>query len=158
MGFVGDVIDGDGSSSAQCVPLFSGSAGGLYVAGHAHRTRRFGSLPLKFLILGAVTPEQQDEALDELRIACGRDAWRPSRTTPFELPTASSSIVVIDQVADLSTDDQQTLLQWIDTHRDAMVLSFGTNAMFRMVTNGKFSASLYYRLNIITLSVDDEAA
>ena len=120
--------------------------------------RRFGALPVNFLILGAVTPEQRDEALDALRTAAGRDAWRLPQTTRFELPLVPRSVVVIDQVADLSTDDQHALLRWLDKQRDAVVLSFGTNAMFRLVTDGKFLARLYYRLNIITLTVDDEAA
>jgi hypothetical protein len=120
--------------------------------------RRFGGLPLNFLILGAVTSEQRDEALDVLRTAAGRDAWRPPQTTPFELPIVPRRIVVIDRAADLSTDDQQALLRWLDLHGDAMVLSFATNEMFRLMMNGEFSERLYYRLNIITLSVDDEAA
>jgi hypothetical protein len=121
--------------------------------------RRFGGLRVNVLILGAVTSEQRDDALGELRAAAGRHSWRPSRTTPFELPIDDpSSIVVINQVEDLSTDDQQALLQWLDQHCDTMVLSFATNEMFRLVTNGTFSDRLFYRLNIITLRVDDRAA
>jgi hypothetical protein len=121
--------------------------------------RRFAGFRVNFLILGAVTSEQRDEVLGELRAAVGRDPWRPAPATPFELPLDEpSGIVVINNVEDLSTHDQQTFLAWLDEHRDAMVLSFGTNEMFRQVKNGKFSASLYYRLNIITLNVDDEAA
>ena len=63
-----------------------------------------------------------------------------------------------DQLADLSTDDQQALLRWLDEHRDAMVLSFATNAIFRLMTDGKFSERLFYRLNSITLSVDEDTA
>jgi transcriptional regulator of acetoin/glycerol metabolism len=103
--------------------------------------RRCGGLSLNVLILGSVTAEQRDEVLDELRTAAGRD-----------------DIVVIDQLADLSTDDQQALLRWLDQHRDAMVLSFATNAIFRLMTDGKFSERLFYRLNSITLSVDEETA
>lgn len=103
--------------------------------------RRCGGLSLNVLILGSVTAEQRDEVLDELRTAAGRD-----------------DIVVIDQLADLSTDDQQALLRWLDQHRDAMVLSFATNAIFRLMTTDKFSERLFYRLNSITLSVDEETA
>jgi transcriptional regulator of acetoin/glycerol metabolism len=105
--------------------------------------RRCGGLSLNVLILGSVTAEQRDEVLDELRTAAGRDA---------------GSIVVIDRLADLSTADQQALLRWLDEHRDAMVLSFATNAIFRLMTDGKFSERLFYRLNSITLSVDEETA
>jgi hypothetical protein len=120
--------------------------------------RRFGGLPLNFLILGAVTAEQRDESLDALRAATGRYAWRPLQTTPFELPIVPSCIVVIDQLADLSTDDQQAPLRWLDQHRDAMVLSFATHTILGLVTNGQFSKRLFYRLNSITLSVDEETA
>jgi hypothetical protein len=120
--------------------------------------RRCGGLSLNVLILGSVTAEQRDEVLDELRTAAGRDAWRPPQTTPIELPIVPGSIVVIDQLADLSTDDQQALLRWLDQHRDAMVLSFATHTILGLVTNGQFSKRLFYRLNSITLSVDEETA
>jgi transcriptional regulator of aromatic amino acid metabolism len=67
-------------------------------------------------------------------------------------------MVVIDDVAALSPDDQHALLHWLDRHRDAMVLSFAANPVFPLVTNGTFLEGLFYRLNIITLTVDDEAA
>jgi transcriptional regulator of aromatic amino acid metabolism len=67
-------------------------------------------------------------------------------------------MVVIDDVAALSPDDQHALLQWLDRERDAMVLSFAVNPVFPLVTNGTFLERLFYRLNIITLTVDDEAA
>jgi hypothetical protein len=120
--------------------------------------RRCGGLSLNVLILGSVTAEQRDEVLDELRTAAGRDAWRPPQATPIELPIVPGSIVVIDQLADLSTADQQALLRWLDQHRDAVVLSFATNAIFRLMTAGEFSERLFYRLNSITLSVDEETA
>jgi len=121
--------------------------------------RRFaGGSSLKFFILGEVTPEQRNEALHELRTACGRDACRPQGTTPFELPAVPTSMVVIDDVAALSPDDQRALLHWLDRHRDAMVLSFAVNPVFPQVTDGTFLEGLFYRLNIITLTVDDEAA
>jgi hypothetical protein len=120
--------------------------------------RRFaGGSPLNFLILGKVTSEQRNQALHELRTACGRDACRPQGTTPFELPTVPTSMVVIDDVAALSAADQHALLLWLDRHPDAMVLSFAENAVFPLVTNGTFLERLFYRLNIITLTVDDEA-
>jgi len=75
----------------------------------------------------------------------------------FKLPTVSTSIlVVIDEVADIATDDQQRLLQWLEHHPDAMVLSFAINPIFPLVEQGKFSERLYYRLNVITLNVNDD--
>jgi transcriptional regulator of aromatic amino acid metabolism len=67
-------------------------------------------------------------------------------------------MVVIDDVAALSPDDQHALLHWLDRHGDTIVLSFAVNPVFPLVTSGTFLEELFYRLNIITLTVDDEAA
>jgi hypothetical protein len=121
--------------------------------------RRFAcESPPKLFIIGEVTSEQRNEALDELRTACGRDACRPQGTTPFELPSVPTSMVIIDDVAALSPDDQHALLHWLDRHLDAIVLSFAENPVFPLVTNGTFLEQLFYRLNIVTLTVDDKAA
>ncbi len=80
---------------------------------------------------------------------CSRVLCKPQRS--------SCCIVVIDQVADLSADDQQALFHWLARHHDAMVLSFTEKPLFPLVMHGKFSERLFYRLNMLTLSVDDEA-
>jgi len=117
-----------------------------------------GRLPLNVLILGVVTPEQRAEALRALRAGGERDAYYFQRGTALELPIVSSTIiVVIDEVADVSIDDQQTLLQWLEQHRDAMVLSFATRPVFPLVAQDKFVERLYYRLNVMTLHVNDVA-
>jgi hypothetical protein len=116
-------------------------------------------LPFNVLILGTVTPEQRAEALQELRAGSGRDAYYPQRRIAFELPLVSSNIiVVIDEVADVSTDDQRMLLHWLEQHRDAMVLSFAKNAIFPLVEHGKCLERLYYHLNVMTLNANDDAA
>jgi transcriptional regulator of acetoin/glycerol metabolism len=121
--------------------------------------RRFAdALPVNILILGAVTSEQRDEALFELRAAHGRDASHPQRTMPFTLPRIPNTIVVIEEIADLSTDHQQMLHWWLDRHREGMVLSFAVNPVFPLVSRGVFSEKLFYRLNMITLSVDEQPA
>ena len=113
------------------------------------------ALPINILIVGAVTSEQRDEALFELRAAHGRDAHYPQRTMPFTLPRNPTTIVVIEEVADLSPGHQQTLLWWLGRHREGMVLSFAVNPVFPLVSRGVLSENLFYRLNMITLSVDD---
>jgi hypothetical protein len=118
-----------------------------------------GRSPLSVLILGPVTPEQRAQALQELRAGCDRDAYYPQRSIAFELPIVETSIiVVIDEVADISSDDQQTLLQWLEQHRGAMVLSFATKPIFPLVVQSNFLERLYYRLNVMTLHVNDDAA
>jgi len=75
----------------------------------------------------------------------------------FELPTVSTPIIVaIDRVAELSPDDQQRLVQWLEQHPDAMVLSFTTHPIFPLVEQGKFLDRLYYRLNVMALTVNDD--
>ena len=118
--------------------------------------RRFADrLPLNILIVGAVTSEQRDEALFGLRAAHGRDASHPQRTMPFTLPNVPTTVVVIEEVAELSTDHQQMLLWWLERHRESMVLSFARNPLFPLVSQGTLSEKLFYRLNMITLSVDE---
>ena len=120
--------------------------------------RRFAdALPLNILIVGVVTSEQRDEALFEIRAAHGLDAHYPQRTMPFSLPLIPTTIVVIEEVSGLSTDHQQTLLRWLERHREVMVLSFASNPVFPLVSRGVLSEQLFYRLNVITLNVDDEA-
>jgi len=118
-----------------------------------------GSLPFNVLILGTVAPEQRAEVLQELRAASERDAYYPQRRIAFDLPIVSTNImVVIDEVAELSTYDQQILLQWLEQHRDAMVLSFAIDAIFPLMEQGKYLERLYYCLNVMTLNVNDAAA
>lgn len=82
-----------------------------------------GRLPSSVLIVGKVSPEQRAGALEELCAWSQREAYHPQRMA-FKLPNVSTCIlVVIDEVADIATDNQQTLLQWLEHHRDAMVLS-----------------------------------
>ena len=116
-----------------------------------------GRLPSSVLIVGTVSPEQRAGALKELCAWCQRDVYHPQRMA-FKLPNVSTSIlVVIDEVADIATDDQQRLLQWLEHHPDAMVLSFAINPIFPLVEQGKFLERLYYRLNVMTLNVNDDA-
>ena len=115
-----------------------------------------GRLPSSVLIVGRVSPEQRAAPLEELCAWCQRDVYHPQRMA-FKLPNVSTSILfVIDEVADIATDDQQRLLQWLEHHPDAMVLSFAINPIFPLVEQGKFSERLYYRLNVITLNVNDD--
>ena len=115
-----------------------------------------GRLPSSVLIVGTVSPEQRAGPLEELCAWCQRDVYHPQRMA-FKLPDVSSSIlVVIDEVADIATDDQERLLQWLEHHPDAMVLSFAINPIFPLVEQGTVLERLYYRLNVITLNVNDD--
>jgi hypothetical protein len=117
-----------------------------------------GGSPPNLLILGEVPSREREEVLHAICGACGRDAYHPQDTPSFELPPVSTSIVIIDDALALSADDQHALLHWLDRHRDATVLSFAEQSMFPLVMQGRVSEKLFYRLNMMTLSVDDEAS
>jgi hypothetical protein len=98
-----------------------------------------GRSPLSVLILGPVTPEQRAQALQELRAGCVRHAYYPQRSMTFNLPIVTTNIIVVtDKMADISSDEQQALLQWLEQHRGAMVLSFATKLIFPLVVQDKF--------------------
>ena len=59
-------------------------------------------------------------------------------------------------IIDLSTGHQHMLHWWLDQHREGMVLSFAVNPVFPLVSRGVLSEKLFYRLNMITLSVDEQ--
>ena len=48
--------------------------------------------------------------------------------------------------------------QWLEQHRDAIALSFAAKPIFPLVAQDKFLERLYYRLNVMTLDVNDDAA
>jgi hypothetical protein len=119
--------------------------------------RRFAGGPSpRLFIVGEVSSQLRNALLDEVWSASGRDACRPQATIPFRLPTDSTSRLIIDDVGALSPDDQQALLHWLDRHLDAMVLSFAGTTVFPLVTNGMFLERLFYRLNIVTVTIDGQ--
>jgi Sigma-54 interaction domain len=74
-----------------------------------------------------------------------------------EFPTAPTGSLIVHDVARLTPDHQQQLLDWIDDpSRNARVIATSTGPVFPDVKGGTFSDSLYYRLNTFTVMLTGE--
>ncbi|HEY7169557.1 MAG TPA: sigma 54-interacting transcriptional regulator [Vicinamibacterales bacterium] len=71
---------------------------------------------------------------------------------PLALPNAHT--VVVRDVAALTSDQQRTLLDWMNARRSRVqIISATTEGLFAKVTAGLFNEQLYYRLNTVMLHV-----
>jgi len=71
-----------------------------------------------------------------------------------ELPAASSGALVLRDVAALGRQEQTQLFRWLDDpHGPKQVVSTTADPLFPWVARGHFDEALYYRLNVIRLSV-----
>ena len=70
------------------------------------------------------------------------------------LPAEARLLVVLDDVNGLSAHDQQRLLRWIDDTQP-QILSFAREQLYPMVTAGRFRDALFYRLNVVSLAVEE---
>jgi hypothetical protein len=79
--------------------------------------------------------------------------WTCSQSLP-ELPATSSGALVLRDVAALGRPEQTRLLRWLDDrHGPKQVVSTTAHPLFSSVARGRFDDALYYRLNVIRLSV-----
>jgi hypothetical protein len=79
--------------------------------------------------------------------------WKP-RGAPFEVPAGEVGALILQDVYDLSTQEQSRLLAWIDANPDVQIVSTTAYRLFALVARRRFDAALYYRLNVILLNVD----
>jgi len=71
-----------------------------------------------------------------------------------EFPAAASGAVVLRDVAALCRPGQTRLFKWLDDpHGPKQVVSTSAHPLFPSVARGHFDEALYYRLNVIRLSV-----
>jgi sigma-54-interacting transcriptional regulator len=71
-----------------------------------------------------------------------------------EFPAASSGALVLRDVAALGRQEQTRLFRWLDDpHGPKQVVSTTARPLFASVARGHFDEALYYRLNVIRLSV-----
>lgn len=69
-----------------------------------------------------------------------------------EFPSAPIGSLIVRDVARLTSDHQQQLLDWInDPSRSARVIATSAGPVFPDVKSGTFSDGLYYRLNTFTV-------
>ena len=79
--------------------------------------------------------------------------WTCSQSSR-EFPAASSCALVLRDVAALGRQEQTRLFRWLDDpHGPKQVVSTTANSLFASVARGHFDEALYYRLNVIRLSV-----
>lgn len=79
---------------------------------------------------------------------------RRTRGLPLQLPAGEIGALILEEVSDLTGDEQARLLAWIDRRAHTQVVSTTERPLFECVTRGFFDASLYYRLNVIIVELD----
>jgi hypothetical protein len=61
----------------------------------------------------------------------------------------SAASVLVRNVQDLTSDQQDRLMSWIDRHPTTQIISTATCALHPWVVEGRFRSALYYRLNVL---------
>jgi len=98
--------------------------------------------------------EGKDAVTLQLVSALSRRIRKPLRMwSGGRLPRRSATLIV-RHTANLSIGAQNALLEWLNVTGDQRrVIATSSSPLFRLVTEGRFSADLYYRLNIIRLDL-----
>jgi hypothetical protein len=78
--------------------------------------------------------------------------WRPRLTV--EPPPATGTLLIWDIDA-LDRTRQEQFLSWMDSHPDVQVVSIAERPLFPLVLSGTFLDRLYYRLNVLCLSLSE---
>jgi len=76
---------------------------------------------------------------------------------PLELPTGECGALVLGNVCALDRHEQAALLRWLDVGRK-QVVSATAQPVFPLIARGLFDEALYYRLNVMRLSIDSTGA
>jgi hypothetical protein len=105
------------------------------------------------MITGDVTLSQRADILQLIATASGKSLVRAQMGDSLALADRPDSILVVDALDGLSPDEQQELYRWLDRHPH-QVISFATTSIYPSVETGSFSAKLFYRLNVITTTLD----
>jgi hypothetical protein len=80
---------------------------------------------------------------------------RKGRGSLLQLPDGDVGALILEEVSDLSGDEQARLLEWIDRRCcQTQIVSTSACPLFARVARGFFDASLYYRLNVIVVEVE----
>jgi hypothetical protein len=83
--------------------------------------------------------------------------WKPGER--LVLPSAGrAGTIILHDVGALSRDDQQQLLQWLESAANTQVVSTTQSPLLPRVQNGRFDDRLYYRLNTVCVDCDRVAA
>jgi hypothetical protein len=81
-----------------------------------------------------------------------------ARADSFTLPTRAVSTVVLQNVTQMPTIEQNMLRAWMANPRHtAQLISTATEPVYPLVQQGRFPAWLYYRLNVVLLQIDNDS-
>lgn len=70
---------------------------------------------------------------------------------PLELPGCGVGALVLENVSNLSREDQMQLLAYFDAGTRTQVVSTSEHVLYRLVARNRFDVALYYRLNVVLL-------
>jgi hypothetical protein len=86
---------------------------------------------------------------------CRPAVWK-SPASRLELPAGECGALVLENVSGLDRHDQAALLNWLGTRR-TQVISTTMQPLFPSIARGLFDEALYYRLNVMLLSIGSSA-
>jgi hypothetical protein len=128
---------------------------GLQISGSRHRDvyepdhRAVVQYRLNVLIQGTSTFIAETLAV----IAADLPTFRSWPDAPAS-PETSGSTVVVHEVGVMSSEALAALTDLLGTQPQVQVLATSTIPLYELVTDGRFPADLYYRLNVVTLTDD----
>lgn len=80
--------------------------------------------------------------------------WTPT-VLPLEVPRRPCGTFVLPNLSAITQHEQLTLLRWLDrTALRTQVVSTSAHPVYPLITLGRFSDELYYRLNVVLLATD----
>ena len=122
-------------------------------AGSAADWRRATTAQHSMLLEG---PEAKTEVVLTLLAPFLREpvTWK-RRGVPLQLPSDECGALVLQNIAGLDRPDQARLLAWL-TDSTHQVVSTTAYPLFPLVSCGVFDETLYYRLNVVRFSLDEE--
>ena len=107
------------------------------------------------LLIGTATRVEDVIAGVYADLPLPRLMWAPDRE--LRLPRRASGTLLLRDVDHLPLGDQLRLDQWLTTvQRRPQVISTSLRSLYNLIDSGAFLESLYYRLNTVTIPVDDE--
>ena len=106
------------------------------------------------LIVGDLPSSHRGELLGSVKLHSRFEVVHAQRPFALALPNHGELILVLDDVCELSLDDQGRLLEWISRH-DSQIVSFASCSPYDMLHEGRFLDQLYYRLNTFCILLRD---
>ena len=103
------------------------------------------------LLIG--TPAAATALLPELLASCRQPVHEVSVGVGDPRPDAGT--LLFRNITALSEAEQQILNDWLKDRSGIQVVSVAQAPVFPLVADGAFSAALFYRLNVVTLSADN---